>query len=253
MKVIADARGDRARGLHRGDRHRQPDRRARAERRDPHVRARRRRDLAGRRRRDRRRLRSRARARGGADEGGRSGRRDRSARASGRRGAARAPGARGPPTRAALLHGQRPDPALGVFDTVLVRDGRPVALERHLARLAASVAELYGAALPHARRRRRRRPRRSRRVGRRARLRIVADPDGAVRITVSPADPRRAQPWLLEPFALPGGLGAHKWRDRRLLDALSALTPARCRCSSTPTASCSRRPTPTSGSSRATS
>jgi para-aminobenzoate synthetase/4-amino-4-deoxychorismate lyase len=32
-------------------------------------------------------------------------------------------------------------------------------------------------------------------------------------------------PVLLEPFALPGGLGAHKWRDRRLLDALGDLVP----------------------------
>ena len=30
---------------------------------------------------------------------------------------------------------------------------------------------------------------------------------------------------MLEPFALPGGLGAHKWRDRRLLDTLAALRP----------------------------
>ena len=124
----------------------------------------------------------------------------------------------------ALLHGQRPDPALGVFDTLLLRDGRPAALERHLARLAASVAELYGAALP---------PTLAAGVQAaaaeaaspdgRARLRIDADPDGAVRITVSPARTRPEQPLLLEPFALPGGLGAHKWRDRRLLDALSAL------------------------------
>ena len=126
----------------------------------------------------------------------------------------------------ALLHGQRPDPALGVFDTLLVEDGRPIALERHLARLAASVGELYGAALPP-----------TLAAGAqaaaaeaaspdgRARLRIDADPDGAVRITVSPARARPEQPLLLEPFALPGGLGDHKWRDRRLIDALTALRP----------------------------
>ena len=126
----------------------------------------------------------------------------------------------------ALLHGERPDPALGVFDTLLVQDGRPIELERHLARLAASVRELYGAALPA-----------TLAAGvqaaaadaaspsGRTRLRIDADPDGSVRITVSPARARPEQALLLEPFALPGGLGAHKWRDRRLLDALSALLP----------------------------
>ena len=124
---------------------------------------------------------------------------------------------------AALRHGQRPDPALGVFETVLVEDGRPVALELHLARLAASVAELYGAALPS-----------TVLAGAqaaaaealtRSRLRVLADADGAVRMIVSPAGPVPEEAVVLEPFALPGGLGAHKWRDRRLLDALAALRP----------------------------
>src|SRR5215218_1872712 len=42
----------------------------------------------------------------------------------------------------------RPDPAGGVFSTLLVRDGLALAADAHLARLGASVAELYGAALP---------------------------------------------------------------------------------------------------------
>jgi para-aminobenzoate synthetase / 4-amino-4-deoxychorismate lyase len=40
------------------------------------------------------------------------------------------------------------DPALGVFETVLVADGRAVALRRHLERLRAGVQDLYGFALP---------------------------------------------------------------------------------------------------------
>ncbi len=127
----------------------------------------------------------------------------------------------GPPPERALLHGDRPDPALGVFETVLVEDRRPVALEQHLARLAASVAELYGAALPStvlagalaA----------AAEVTVRSRMRVLADSDGAVRIIVSPAGPPAAGSVVLEPFTLPGGLGAHKWRDRRLLDTLAAL------------------------------
>jgi anthranilate/para-aminobenzoate synthase component I/branched-subunit amino acid aminotransferase/4-amino-4-deoxychorismate lyase len=130
----------------------------------------------------------------------------------------------------ALLYGRRPDPAIGVFDTMLVEDGRPVAPELHLQRLAASVSQVYGATLP-----------RTLAAGvqataaeaagadGRARLRIDVDVDGdagvRVRITLSPAGPPPPGAAVLEPYALPGGLGAHKWRDRRLLDALTALRP----------------------------
>ncbi len=125
--------------------------------------------------------------------------------------------------RRALLHGNRPDPALGVFETVLVRDGLPIALEQHLERLAASLQELYGATLPStvlagawaA----------AAQTRERARLRVLSDPTGAVRITVSAAGPPDAlrYPARLQAFTLPGGLGAHKWRDRRLLEALAGL------------------------------
>ena len=54
-------------------------------------------------------------------------------------------------------------------------------------------------------------------------MRVLADPDGTVRITVSPARAARGDDAgrSSAPFALPGGLGAHKWRDRRLLEALA--------------------------------
>ena len=42
----------------------------------------------------------------------------------------------------------RPDAALGVFETLLVRDGSPVDARAHLARLERSVHALYGEALP---------------------------------------------------------------------------------------------------------
>jgi para-aminobenzoate synthetase/4-amino-4-deoxychorismate lyase len=126
----------------------------------------------------------------------------------------------------ALLHGQRPDPAMGVFDTMLLEHGRPVALEEHLERLAASVNELYGATLPptlaagvHAAAAEAAGP------DGRARLRIDVDAGGSVRITLSPARRPSQTPIMLEPYALPGGLGAHKWRDRRLLDVLAVLRP----------------------------
>ena len=42
----------------------------------------------------------------------------------------------------------RPDAALGVFETLLVRGGLPVDARAHLARLERSVSALYGEALP---------------------------------------------------------------------------------------------------------
>ena len=42
----------------------------------------------------------------------------------------------------------RPDPRRGLFETLLVLSERPVALERHLRRLARSARDLYGAELP---------------------------------------------------------------------------------------------------------
>jgi para-aminobenzoate synthetase/4-amino-4-deoxychorismate lyase len=97
---------------------------------------------------------------------------------------------------------ERPDPALGVFETILVRGGEPVNLAAHLARLGAP-------------------------PGLERRIRAAARGDAAVRIdapdyviTARPLRPRQL-PVVLTPYVLPGGLGARKWRDRRLLDALS--------------------------------
>jgi para-aminobenzoate synthetase / 4-amino-4-deoxychorismate lyase len=130
-------------------------------------------------------------------------------------------GHRHPPPERALLHGDRPDPALGVFETVLLEESRPVALEQHLDRLEASVNELYDVALPatvlagaHAA---------AAGSTTRSRMRVLADAEGAVRIMVSPAGRPPPGPVVLDPFALPGGLGAHKWRDRRLLETLAGL------------------------------
>lgn len=121
----------------------------------------------------------------------------------------------------ALAHGRRPDPALGVFSTLLVVDGEPQRLDAHLARLAASLRELYGRALPGDLEAR---VRALARTGRgRARLRIDIAPDADAELAMTP--PRAHElPVRLHPYTLPGGLGAHKWRDRTLLDAL-AQTP----------------------------
>jgi para-aminobenzoate synthetase / 4-amino-4-deoxychorismate lyase len=111
----------------------------------------------------------------------------------------------------------RPDPAAGVFETLLVADGRPLALERHLARLARSVGALYRGSLAAglaeelvaA----------AWQVGR-ARVRVDFRP-GSGSFDIELTDlAERALPVRLIPRTLPGGLGAHKWIDRRPLAAL---------------------------------
>jgi para-aminobenzoate synthetase/4-amino-4-deoxychorismate lyase len=120
---------------------------------------------------------------------------------------------------------RRPDPALGVFETMLVRaDGRVQALERHLRRLAAAVSELYGADLPVGLAAdlaaRAAEAAASTRTDRRLRVRAVPGRTGvAVEVDLEPLVlPDPGVPVSLEPLPLPGGLGPHKWSDRRLID-----------------------------------
>jgi para-aminobenzoate synthetase / 4-amino-4-deoxychorismate lyase len=110
----------------------------------------------------------------------------------------------------------RPRPALGAFTSLRVADGHGHDLEKHLARLDASTWQLFGKHLPRSL------------DGDLAaalagtpsgRLRVTARPVGGplqVTVEVIPADlPGPAV--ALHPITIPGGLGAHKWRDRRLL------------------------------------
>jgi para-aminobenzoate synthetase/4-amino-4-deoxychorismate lyase len=111
----------------------------------------------------------------------------------------------------------RPDPAAGVYETMLVERGEVALVDEHLARLARSMRTLYGLLLPD--------DLRERAQGaaaghERARLRIDAIPgeDAAIEVTAA-RDPAAVQ---LRPVVVPGGLGAHKWRDRTLLEAHEA-------------------------------
>ncbi|MBD8608612.1 aminodeoxychorismate synthase component I [Aeromicrobium sp. CFBP 8757] len=114
------------------------------------------------------------------------------------------------------------DERLGVYDTLLVLDGRVVDPDAHLARLDASVRAVYG------------RPVRGgldEAVARRAaalrgphRLRIDAVPRAAaasidvdVTMTSCLLDPA-GDSWTLEPRVVADGLGQHKWADRRALE-----------------------------------
>jgi para-aminobenzoate synthetase/4-amino-4-deoxychorismate lyase len=122
----------------------------------------------------------------------------------------------------------RPDPARGVFSTLLVREGAPVDLAAHVERLERSVRELYEQELPDD-------------LGARIagvaalhplqRVRVVVTPNdhphAAVELDAKPLDAEpEPEPELLAPIYLPGGLGAHKWRDRGLLDELERATGA---------------------------
>lgn len=109
--------------------------------------------------------------------------------------------------------------AEGVFTTLLVHDGRPVDLDAHLGRLGASCRDCYRAALP---------PGLRDEVVQRAaalagthRLRITAAPAPedrlSVQVTTASLPPGPVPPWRLVPVRLPGGLGRHKWADRRAL------------------------------------
>jgi para-aminobenzoate synthetase / 4-amino-4-deoxychorismate lyase len=128
----------------------------------------------------------------------------------------------------AIARGPRPDPALGVFETLLVADGRPLELHAHLARLDASLRALFGAPAPpaaralvldHAR------------GADLARLRVTVAPDdqGALvagaavaRVDASLVLPGRDRGLDLVPLVVAGGIGAHKWADRRLLAGAEA-------------------------------
>ena len=104
------------------------------------------------------------------------------------------------------------------FDTVLVTDGVAVDLEAHVARLDSSVRAVYGqtvrAGLEEAVHRK------VAGLRGRHRLRIDAVPlgdDVLVRMTVRPILDD-VDSWTLVPRVIAGGLGPHKWSDRRVLD-----------------------------------
>lgn len=117
---------------------------------------------------------------------------------------------------------RRPDPTHGVFETLLVLDGRPVELEAHLDRIATSLEALFGAALPVA-------------ADGLVRDRAAPLPLGRMRLTVAPAGGELAcetaaapvdaaivfPPWErgaeLRGIPFAGGLGRHKWADRSAL------------------------------------
>jgi len=132
-----------------------------------------------------------------------------------------APVAEGPASGdAAIPPSLRPRPARGVFTSLRVTGGRAPDLDRHLARLDDSTWRLFGKHLP---------PSLQADLasclsnGPSGRLRLAARPVGGplqVTVEVIPAsDPPETV--ALRPVTIAGGLGPHKWLDRRLLAHLA--------------------------------
>lgn len=122
-----------------------------------------------------------------------------------------------------------PDATQGVFETLLVVDGAPIELDAHLDRLATSLGALFGAALPAGLADRIAERTRGQRLGR---MRITVAPTLAGQRAelasedVDPADffPARERGAKLSAHFCAGGLGRHKWADRRPLEGVSAGT-----------------------------
>lgn len=114
-----------------------------------------------------------------------------------------------------------PDPRHGIFETLLVVDGHPVDLDAHMERLSASLAKLFpDLQAPN--------------LGEmdvpfeRGSLRITAIPTGkALEVQTSlRAVEQHFRAVTLHSLPVPGGLGEHKWADRRSLDEAEASLPA---------------------------
>jgi para-aminobenzoate synthetase / 4-amino-4-deoxychorismate lyase len=116
---------------------------------------------------------------------------------------------------------RRPDPAEGVFETLLVVGGDPMEAAGHLARLGRSLAEIYGVELPAG-------------AGALVRATAAGVELGRLRVTTVPGaeaieielEARPLDPAIMFPTAgaalrrldRPGGHGAHKWVDRAGMD-----------------------------------
>lgn len=132
----------------------------------------------------------------------------------------------GPPLPGARASIDRaPDPALGIFESLLICGGRAIELDAHLTRLQESAHLLYGISLPD--RLASDVVAQARRGSPCARLAIDLDPRRGPghQITyrsreLSPGTvfPPAAGGIEVEILRLHNGLGAHKWRDRRLVD-----------------------------------
>jgi para-aminobenzoate synthetase / 4-amino-4-deoxychorismate lyase len=131
------------------------------------------------------------------------------------------------PNSAAMADPLQPDPARGVFATMLVVHGVPLELDAHLARLRTSVRDLYESELPADLAATAEACARGLSLGR---LRLSLAPRAGGELALAPeahaVDPAIVLPdWAhaldLRTAEATGWSGAHKWSDRRLLDRLA--------------------------------
>lgn len=122
----------------------------------------------------------------------------------------------------------KPDPAQGIFETMLVVRGEPVRPAAHLRRLEASLVAVYGIGLPAQVHRAVTEHADGLELGR-LRLTVIpsrSDESAGPRLEVDAGELGRwphfpAQPVSLRPNQVSGGLGCHKWADRAALPTAS--------------------------------
>jgi para-aminobenzoate synthetase/4-amino-4-deoxychorismate lyase len=122
----------------------------------------------------------------------------------------------------------RPNAGRGVFDTILVKDGAPIEIDEHFARLEASVAALYRRPLPRSLRRRTETLASEAAF---ARLRVALVPESStlrvdIALTPMPAElamDHAPKSTVVESRALANGLGPHKWVDRDIIEHFEDL------------------------------
>ncbi len=118
----------------------------------------------------------------------------------------------------------RPDPRRRVFETVRLHEASALRIESHLARLRASVAALYTARLPDSLEDEIAVAVRRAQGRRRLRINVVPAADGSLQVSLDLGPSRPSGTVALRTRTLPGGLGPHKWADRRLITAMEADT-----------------------------
>lgn len=125
------------------------------------------------------------------------------------------------PYLASAIQRPRPDQRRGIIETILIFEGKPVELNAHLERLAASARAVYGKNPPSVRDLIMQRAR-GVSLGR---MRVTLAPLGGhlnPMVVVAPLDPRLVFPInnfasTLRILPVDRGYGEHKWADRELL------------------------------------
>lgn len=124
----------------------------------------------------------------------------------------------------------QPDVRLGLIETMLVIDGTVVELEAHLERLDRSATRLYDRPLPAELRPAMESAQRTIPLDQAARLRVAIWPTSSglcCRTEIGPTvhhvlNALTGTGLRLRPVTVTSGLGAHKWRDRRLIEQMGA-------------------------------